>query len=266
MRIRHWAWGAALTAALSVTLVAQQAPTGYHNITCVKVKPGKGADFRSMINGDVRKLEQSRADSGTISGYIVLRTMMPAGADAQCDYVFVTFYPGLPTAPMSDDEMTAALQKAGVSANLQEWGAEHEAVGSLVYNDITRYQVLVGRAKQGDYLVFNSMSVPSVRDWVAFEERVWQPFAEAAVKDGAESGWALNVQVFPNGAKDAHLVSTVDIYPSWEAAFGNPGFMDRWKRVHPDLDFRDAMAQADKVRTIESTVLYKVENIIEAPK
>ncbi len=58
------AWGVALAATLSVTLVAQQAPVGYHSISCVRVKPGKSADFHALLNGDYHKVEQASVDSG----------------------------------------------------------------------------------------------------------------------------------------------------------------------------------------------------------
>ncbi len=268
MGIRHMAWGVALAAALSVTLVAQQAPTGYHSIACVKVKPGKSAAFSTFISGDVRKVEQALADSGVISSWIELRTIMPAGKEAGCDYVFVSFYPGLPHAPLSDDELTAVLGKAGVTSTLQEWRDRHEDVGSLVSNNITQYQALVGGAKKGDYLVFNSMSVTNIDECIATQKRIWQPFAEAGVQDGAQDGWAVNVQRFPNGGKDMSRVSSVDIYPTWDSMFNyfGPDFMTRWNKVHPELRFEDAIAQLSKSCSIDNTVLYKVEDMITASK
>ena len=41
MAIRHLLWGTAFAAALPVALVAQQAPTGFHSVSCVKVRSGK---------------------------------------------------------------------------------------------------------------------------------------------------------------------------------------------------------------------------------
>ena len=39
------------------------------------------------------------------------------------------------------------------------------------------------------------------------------------MKQGLISGWAINVQIFPNGENDHDLVSSVDIYPTWDAVF-----------------------------------------------
>ena len=93
MGIRHMAFAAAPAAALSVALVAQQTPSGYHGISCVHVKPGQTAAFHDLLNGDYHKVEQTYVDSGRISAFIALRTVIPAGTDAGCDYVLVAFYP-----------------------------------------------------------------------------------------------------------------------------------------------------------------------------
>jgi hypothetical protein len=257
---------ALVASTLSVTLVAQQqAPSGYHRVSCVKVKPGRTAEFRALIAGDVSKFEHSQLDSGTMSGWVVLRTIVPAGSDATCDYVFVGFYPGFPPAPMSDEETKAVLEKAGIGKTVSEWAQEHVDNGYLVNSNITRAVALVGGAKKGDYLVFNSMSVPNLSAWVDWEKKEWQPFAEAQIKNGLMSGWAFNVQIFPRGAKVQSQASTVDIYPSWEAAmqgFGGKKGVDLWNSVHPELKFDDAIAEASKLRTIDAATLYKVEEAI----
>jgi hypothetical protein len=268
MGARHFFWGAALAATLSASLVAQQAPVGYHSISCVRVKPGKSADFRALLNGDYHKVEQARVDSGAISTFIALRTVIPAGTDAGCDYVLVSFYSGLPTEPLGDDAMSAVLQKAGVSSTLPEWRDRLSAVAELVSNNITQYQVLVGGSKKGDYLVFNSMKATDADQCVALQKRLWQPFAEQGVKDGAQDGWAVNIQVMPRGDKDPSLVSSVDIFPTWNSMFTyfGPDFIARWKKVHPEMTTDDAFSEIDKACTIEHTVLYKVEDQVNATK
>ncbi len=164
--------------------------------------------------------------------------------------------------------MTANLQKAGVTSTLQQWRDRLAVVAELVSNNITQYQVLVGGSKKGDYLVFNSMKATDRGQCIAAQKRLWQPFAEQGVKDGAQDGWALNIQVFPDGAKDPSLVSSVDIYPSWDAMFKyfGPDFATRWKKVHPEMTTDEAFSEIDKVCTIEHNVTYKVEDQINATK
>jgi len=259
MSISRILLGAAIAAALSIPLTAQPAPTGYHSIECVKVNPGKWAEAEAWIAGTEHKLNQELVGSGTYASTIVLRTEMPAGTDAKCDYAFVTFYKGLPPAPLSTEEVSKALHKAGIQMTAEELYAKRAELGVLVYDNITQYQSLVGGGKKGDYLSFNSMSAPDVGACVAYEQKVWQPLAEAMVKAGHIDGWAINSQVFPRGTKDKTAVSSVDIYPSWEAFINQYGsIMDGWKKVHSDMDINSTMEQFGKLCSIEHTVLYKI--------
>ena len=66
--------GAAMVAALSMSLVGQQAPVGIHHIQCVKVNPGQQAAVQEWIDGDSHKLTQSLVDSGAYAMSLVLRT------------------------------------------------------------------------------------------------------------------------------------------------------------------------------------------------
>jgi hypothetical protein len=259
--------GAAMVAALSMSLVGQQAPVGIHHIQCVKVSPGQQAAVQEWIDGDSHKLTQSLVDSGAYAMSLVLRTQMPAGTDAQCDYVFVTFYNGLPPAPRTRDEMNQALRKADIQMTAGAYNAKLSEMGKLVWDNITQYQALVGGAKKGDYLEFNSMSSPDPDACVAIEKKDWQPLAEQMVKDGNTDGWAINRQVFPRGTRDEPAVSTVDVFPSWDAFTHHyDSIRSAWPKVHGDADFASTMAQHGKLCTIEHTVLYKVVDAVTPSK
>jgi len=260
--------GLCLAGSNTATAQEQSGPQGFHSIACVKVRHGKMADFKTLVNGDFLKFEQSRVDSGAISAWVALRTVIPAGRDARCDYAFVTFYSGMPNAPMGDEEMTAALKKAGISTSLDQMRQQRDAAGYLVYNSISRTALHVGGAKKGDYIVVNEMSVPDVGAWIANEKKLWQPIFEDGVKDGSVDGWSVVEQFLPRGAKDQGTSYTVDIYPSWDAMFKffGSGFSDRWKKIHPDVPIAQGMDQEHKVDTIDHTILYHVVDAIGASK
>jgi hypothetical protein len=268
MTSRQFVWGAAFAAALCGTLIAQQAPSNFYSVRCVKVKPGKSAEFNTFTNGDSRKLEQSFVDSGVVSMALELRTVIPAGAEAKCDYVFVQFYPGLPPAPMSDAETAAALNKAGISLSQAQWREEENNLRYLVSNSIARSAVSVGRTKAGDYIVVNDMEVPDTGAWIADQKKLWQPIFEDAVKTGAMDGWSATEQFMPRGEKDQNITGTVDIYPDWKSVytFFGASFPDRWKRIHPDVPIAQGMAQEHKSDTIEHTILYKVVSELQPSK
>lgn len=254
---------AVLAASFALPAAAQQQPVGFHNIACVRVRPGQANNFREFLQGDIHKYAQSRVSSGAIASFLVLRAIMPGGDDGQCDYAIVTFYNGAPNAPLSHEDLLAALQKAGLDP--QQYIQKRSETSELVSNHLTQYQVLVGGAKKGDYLVFNSMHAKDVDAWVAWEKKNWQPYAESAVKQGLMSGWAINVQIFPNGDSDRDLVSSVDIYPTWEALFSrNQALRDAWTKTHPGVEPAAFFADAGKLRTIDHTALYQVEDMIAA--
>ena len=259
--------GAAIAAVLSMALTAQQAPSGYHHVQCVKVNPGQDAAFEQYVSGPLKKLSQSMVDSGTYAQMLVLRTRMPRGTEAECDYVFVTFYKGMPTTGLNSEELTKALHTADVPMTADEMHAKQNEMGKLVSDNFTQYQSLVGSAKKGDYLVFNSMSAPDARACVDAQKKLWQPVAEELMKAGNLDAWAVNVQIFPRGAKDSSSVSSVDLYPSWDAfTNGNHHVGSAWKKAHPDMDINKTMSDFDKVCTIEHQVLYRVVEVTSPAK
>jgi hypothetical protein len=104
-----------------------------------------------------------------------------------------------------------------------------------------------------------------IGDWIAYEKKVWKPFAEAIAKDGLERGWSLNVQYFPRGTDLAFDAVTVDVFPSWDAIYkDDPQFPARFRRVHPDMELGTTFEQFEKLRTILSTKVYVLDDLISA--
>ena len=91
------------------------------------------------------------------------------------------------------------------------------SLSDLVAAELWLNAIAVGALQKGDYVVVNHMKVPKMAEWIAFEKKVWQPFAESMAKDGVTRGWFLNGQVMPGGSDLKYQASTVDVYPSWDA-------------------------------------------------
>src|ERR1039457_2498884 len=200
----------ALAAAFSTTLLAQQAPSGYHSVACIKVKPENASQFRKWMSEDARKLAQARVDSGEISTWFLLRSVIPQGTSAECDYLNVVMYPGAPPKPMGMDELGTALKKAGITVNAQEYVDRRNSLTTLVSNNLFQNRIFAGAMKKGDYFEVNYMKVSNMEDYLAYEKKVWQPFAEAMAKDGVRTGWSLNVQVLPGGSDLKYQAVSVD--------------------------------------------------------
>ena len=259
---------AVLFAAFSATLPAQQAPTGFHSVACIKVKPENNSEFRKWAAGDVHKLAQSRVDGGAVSQWILLRAVIPAGTSAECDYVIVTMYPGVPPQPMGREELDAALKKAGVSMTAQQYVDRRSALSTLVSNNMFLNRASVGGFKTGDYFVVNYYKTSTMGDYVAFEKKAWQPMAEALDNENLRSGWSLNTMVFPGGTDVKFNAVTVDVYPTWESIFnGNPRqFRELWQRVHPDMEFGTTFEQMAKLRHQGDVDIFVLQDSIKSTK
>ena len=267
MKVPRSLFGVAIAAAYSVTLLAQQAPSGYHSVACMKVKAGKTAEFRKWYAEDVHKVQQSRADSGAITSWFLLRSVAPQGTSAECDYLSIAMFPGAPPKPMDLDELGAALKKAGLTISAQEYVDRRNSLTELVSNNWFRNLVFVGSMKKGDYFKVNYVKVPDIGDWLAYEKKVWQPLAEAMIKDGVTSGWSVNVQELPAGSNLPFQAVTVDVYPSWDAVFKDDlQFVERFKRVHPDMELGTTFEHFEKLRTQASIQLLTVEDMVTPAK
>ncbi len=259
-------FSAALVAAFSVALVAQQAPSGYHRVACIKVKPGQESEYHKWAAEDLHKVAQARADSGAVSTWFLLRAEIPEGASAECDYLSISMYPGVPTEPMGRDDLSAVLKKAGLTTTAQEFVDRRNSLVKLISNNLFQNVAFVGSMKKGDYFIVNYMKVADTQDWLAYEKKIWQPMAELMAKDGARSGWSVNMQVLPNGSDLKYQAVTVDVYPSWNAIFEDPHYAEVFKKAHPDMEIGTTMEHFDKLRTILSTNLYQVADMVSAAK
>src|SRR5262249_47279405 len=79
---------------------------------CLKVVPGKAAEFETYAHDVVVPLNQSRVDAGEIAWFLLVRGVIPAGTSAKCDYRVVYGYKGLPPETLSDAQIDAALKRA----------------------------------------------------------------------------------------------------------------------------------------------------------
>ena len=258
---------AALAVSISAVLSAQQPPTGFHTVNCVKVRPEKSAEFHKFVADVVTRLAQSRVESGTVSTWYLLRAVEPAGRSAECDYLTVSIYPGAPPEPLGGDQLSAALKKANLFMTAAEYVAQRDAVATLISSNMMVNQISVGKANKGGYLVVNYMKTTNLDEWLKLEKELWKPLAEQMMKDGVTSGWSLNTRALGLNSDLPWQGVTVDVYPSWDAVFkGDPQFADRIKKVHPGKDINAMFDQFGKARTMVKTELYAIDDLITCCK
>jgi len=262
--------GAVALTALSFPLLSQQAPptTGYHQVQCIKIKPDKGVEFRKWAEGDLHKYAQGLVDSGRLSSWTLVRAVTPAGSASPCDYFVVGFYPGLPPEPLGMADLGPVLKKAGLSMTAEEWVARRDSMSSLVTTGLWQNYVSVGSMQKGDYIVVNEQKAADVDEWVAYEKKVWQPVAEQLGKEGLTRGWSVNVLVLPpRGSENRINGVTVDVYPSWDAVIKSmidPEFVNRWHKIHPDMEIGTTFEHLDKLRNNLTANLFRVDDMMSA--
>jgi len=256
-----------IAAASALSLCAQPAPSGFNRVAGVKVKSGMAHQFKQWAAGDMHKYAQSRATSGAVTSWFLLSSVIPQGESAQCDYIMVSIYAGVPTPPMERDDLASALKQAGMSTTAQEFVDKRDSMVTLISNDMFRTIATVGSPKKGDYFIVNYMKVSNMEDYIAYEKKVWVPFAEELAKDGSRTGWSLNERVFPSGANTTFQAVTVDIVPSWKEIFQPSGdFANSFRKSHPDAELGTTFEQYEKLRTIISTNIFHMDDYVSAAK
>ena len=59
----------------------------------------------------------------------------------------------------------------------------------------------------------------------------------------------------------------MDVYPSWESVFKDDSqFVDRFRKTHADMELGTTFEAYEKLRTLVSTQLYTVTDMISSTK
>ena len=270
MKGMHLFAAAVCAVMFSAAAVAQQPSAGpYYLGQCIKVKPGKGSDFRKWADGPLHKFAQARVDSGVVTAWHLTRAVYPQGTHNRCDFVIVSVYAGSPPKPLEKNEWTDLLKKAGVGMTADEYFQNRDDVSDLAENGIFRTMASVGSIQKGDFLVVNYDKAPDTDKWLQAEIKLWKGMAEEFAKQNMARGWFANVRAVPSGLGMPWNAMTVDVYPSWDAYFklqNDPNFLDIWKKVHPGEDINAAFDAYQKIAERVGDDMWEVVDMITAAK
>ena len=231
-----------LTAAVCLLAAAAQDQPGFVRDSCVKVAPGKSAEFEAMLHDVTAKQMRVRIDEGHAAWWLALSAVVPAGTAARCDYHVVVGYAGFPPETPTPEQNTAELKKAGLNMTSAEYAARRNSLSTLVNVDIWRVLADVNPSlEKGNYARLNYYRVKPGQQaaWLKLETTGWKPFVES-LKD-SRLGWHLQTLAMPAGEYLHYNALTVDTYPTWTAlGQGVPG--SAWQKVHPDLPIADYLS------------------------
>ena len=243
-------------------LGAQTQPRIFQTVSCVKVERGKQREFREHVTGPMKKLAQMRMNAGTLLSWSLLRTVVPAGDEAPCDYSIVYTAEGSPYQIPGREQTEKDLKAAGVNMTVDQYYQAQYQHGRLASRIIWQNHHRVGTIEKGSHLYLNWMKVHDMPGYVKFEREVWLPMAEAMVKSGSMKAWVFSTKVMPAGAEEPYMAFSADVFADWKAAFGQRGIREAFEKAHPGKNMQEVMGGLNKLRTLAKRHLVVVEDRI----
>jgi len=259
MNRRVWC-GFVLTILSALTVRAQQQATAYASTSCVKVQPGKAAEFAKFQNDVEKKIVQLQADEGEIASRFLSQTLFPGGEEARCNYIVFTSYSGIPPVP-APEHLTSLLKKAGVGLTSDAYFAKTAEVERTISVEMFRQIVLIGNVQKGDYIYLNFMKVHDLPGYLDFERTIYKPVAEGFMEDGTFHAWIVLQSFLPGGTGLPYQAISADIFPSWEKAIKGDNAAEMYKKVHPNLDQQEIHDRLVKLRDLDHRYLVVVQDV-----
>jgi len=244
---------------------AQEPPTVREY--CIKVAPGKAAEYEAYLRDVSVPLAQARADSGEFVWSVVARGVIPAGSSARCDYRVAFGYKGLPPEEISKEALDAALKRAKLTLTADQLIAKRSALTSLVAAEIWyRIDGIGPDVEKGGYVRFNHYRVRSgqMDEWVRLETTYWKALMDAWLKGGGKGGWGVYGLAMPGGDSTPFNSLTVDTFPDWNGLMQGVPVTDLWPKVHPNRTSADTFDRLDEVRSIHDVEIFKVIEAVRA--
>ena len=168
-----------LTAAVCLLAAAAQDQPGFVRDSCVKVAPGKSAEFEAMLHDVTAKQMRVRIDEGHAAWWLALSAVVPVGTAARCDYHVVVGYAGFPPETPTPEQNTAELKKAGLNMTSADYAFKRNSLSTLVNVDIWRALADVNPSlEKGNYARLNYYRVKPGQQaaWLKLETTGWKPF------------------------------------------------------------------------------------------
>lgn len=234
---------------------------------CIKVAPGKGAEFEAFLNEVTLPLAKSRAEAGEFSWLVVARSVVPAGSSAACDYRMAWGYKGLPPEAPSKEATVAALKRANMTITFDQMVARRNALSHLVGVNIWYGVDRIGvPAEKGYCLVLNHYKVKPGEwsEWVRLETTYWKALMDAWLKAGGKGFWGLEGLWMPTGESAPYNAQTVDIFPDWDSQVRGVPVDELWPKVHPGTTSTAVFDRLDKVRSVHDREVYKIVDVVRA--
>ncbi|MEO7142584.1 MAG: hypothetical protein ABI165_03690 [Bryobacteraceae bacterium] len=234
---------------VSTTAVAQNATVPFAKSVCIKVQPGKDADFNRLVTDVLRPSAQVRADAGEFVTQFLMKSVYPAGMDAACDYTLVTLYKGFPPDPKAMMPLAAAFEKAHVAMKPSDVVGQRDAVSRLRRSELWMVRQSLGKIEVGNYARHNFVKVApdDMTQWLTLESETFKPVHQARIDMGAFKGWALVTLAMPSGSALPYNAMTVDFYKDWASLAAPSQYQEAFQKTGKG-EMSAAFAQSNRLR------------------
>lgn len=178
----------------------------------MKVKPGMWDKYLECEKA-WKTLHQNRKAQGKIQDWEVEQVLFPAGANAEYDFITITFVSNWDVIGHLWDNYEAE-QKA-LPANLKDIVANTGQYRDIVKSEIWHTTDYITKKDfKAEYVVENFFKVPpgGWDDYVEMETRFVKPVHQKNIDLGNRGGWVLGYMAAPQGEDQPYDCSTVDLY------------------------------------------------------
>lgn len=203
-------------------VLAQAEPAVWSSYTCIRIEPGKGAEFEKLILDNYPQMIRVLMEEKRLVWWGFHRGVTPAGEDPRCNYIISSVSLGAPAAPLTRAEIEQHMKKAGLTMTYGQFQAKRNAIAKTVTTGTSRQFAMVGRIEKGDYYALNYMkSMPGkTADYAKFELEVWRPMvAEEIARGGLWKGWSASRLWYPWGESTEFDFVTLDVFRDWESVW-----------------------------------------------
>lgn len=235
---------------------------------CIKVAPGKAAEYEKFLQDAVVPVVRARAEAGEFAWFVALRAVAPAGTSAPCDYRLVYGHKGLPPEPPSRESLVAALGRAKLTLTADAYIARRNALSHLVSTDYWVGRDRLGpNSDKGSYVRINRYKVKygQMGEWLRLEATYWKALMDAWLKTGGKGTWVVNQLWMPGGDSVPYNAETVDIFPDWNSLLQGVPVGELWPKVHAGTTTTEAFDRLQNIRSVHDVTVYKLTEVVRVP-
>jgi len=230
------------------------------SVTYIKLKdPTYAKQYEALLNYYGKAAGEYGLKTGRITGYYVLKVIMPIGSSSDCDYKVVVTSNSL---NVLLDDTTAVLKNAipGMTDDMVKGvNDQYNDMRTIVKKEIYYTTDWIDITPSAKYIEIDYMKPADGKysDYIKAERETWKPVHKERMKLGALSGWQLDEKIMPASEKETYDVVTANFYDSLPMML-DAKYTQAFKTVWPKMDIAKVGTDISALRTMVKSDLLKI--------